>query len=154
MSGVYPCYKNQFKIDKTGGDGSTASNLATIADMESFSVSVDGNVVEWTPFDTEGWTRRIVTGKAITISISGKRNEGDTGNDYVAGLALKTGSDCNTTLKWEFPSGAVLVMPCVVNVTEWESGESTDAAPLAFDCMSDGKPTFTPASQSGGGLGG
>ena len=80
-TGVYPVYENQFKIDKSGGDGSNESNLVSIADMESFSVSIDGNVEEWKPFDHAGWTRRLMTGKSITISISGKRNIGDEGND-------------------------------------------------------------------------
>lgn len=144
-TGVYPVYENQFKIDKTGGTGATAENLVTIADMESFSVSIDGNVEEWKPFDQEGWTRRLVTGKALTVSVAGKRNIGDAGNDYVAGLALKTGADSHTTVVWTFPSGATLTIPCVINVTEWESGDSTAVAPLAFDIMSDGKPTFTDA---------
>lgn len=30
-----------------------------------------------------------MTAKSITISVSGKRNYGDAGNDYVAGMALK-----------------------------------------------------------------
>lgn len=97
-TGVYPVFKNVFKIDTTGGTGATAENLVTIADMESFSVSIDGNVEEWKPFDQEGWTRRLVTGKALTVSVSGKRNIGDAGNDYVAGLALKTGADSHTTV--------------------------------------------------------
>ncbi len=146
--GVYPVYENQFKIDKTGGDGATEDSLVTIAVMESFSVSIDGNVEEWKPFDHEGWTRRLVTGKSITISVSGKRNIGDAGNDYVAGLALKTGAASKTTVIWTFPSGATLKIPCVINVTEWESGESTNVAPLAFDIMSDGKPTYTEATAS------
>lgn len=86
-----------------------------------------------------------MTGKALTVSVSGKRNIGDAGNDYVAGLALKTGADSHTTVVWTFPSGATLTIPCVINVTEWESGDSTAVAPLAFDIMSDGKPTFTDA---------
>lgn len=143
-TGVYLVFKNVFKIDTTGGTGE-ASNLKTIADMESFSVSIDGNVEEWKPFDQEGWTRRLVTGKALTVSVSGKRNIGDAGNDYVAGLALKTGADSHTTVVWTFPSGATLTIPCVINVTEWESGDSTAVAPLAFDIMSDGKPEYTPA---------
>ena len=147
-TGVYPVYENQFKIDKTGGDGATEGSLVAIADMESFSVSIDGNVEEWKPFDQEGWTRRLVTGKSLTISVSGKRNIGDEGNDYVAGLALKTGAASKTTVIWNFPSGAKLTIPCVINVTEWESGETTNVAPLAFDIMSDGKPTYTEASAS------
>ena len=145
VSGVYPCYENQFSIDITGGDGSTETNQKTIADMESFSVSIDGNVEEWSPYDMEGWMRRMVTGKSIGITVSGKRNIGDSGNDYVAGIALKTGRDCETTVTWNFPSGAKLVIPCVINVTEWGAGDSRSVAPLAFEIQSNGKPTFTPA---------
>lgn len=148
MKGVYPCYKNQFSIDIAGGDGSSEENLAAIADMESYSVAIDGNVEEWNPYDTEGWVRRLVTGKSITISVSGKRNVGDAGNDYVEEVALKTGTDCNSTLVWNFPSGAKLLIPGVINVTEWGSGESRVVAPLAFDFMSDGKPTFIPATET------
>lgn len=145
VSGVYPCYENQFSIDITGGDGSTETNQKTIADMESFSVSIDGNVEEWSPYDMEGWMRRMVTGKSIGITVSGKRNVGDAGSDYVAGIALKTGKDCETTVTWNFPSGAKLVIPCVINVTEWGAGDSRSVAPLAFEIQSNGKPTFTPA---------
>lgn len=145
-TGVYPVYENQFKIDKTGGDGSTESNLVPIADMESFSVSIDGNVEEWKPFDQEGWTRRLLTGKSIKISLSGKRNVGDEGNDYISSLALKSGSDATTTLIWYFPSGAKLKLRVVVSVTEWGAGDSTNVAPLACDMDSDGKPEFTEAA--------
>lgn len=144
-TGVYPCYENQFQIDKTGGEGE-AANLVGIDDMESFSVSIDGTVEEWSPFEQEGWMRRLVTGKSITISVSGKRNIGDEGNDYINGLALATGSKATTTLVWNFPDGGKLVIKGVVSVTEWGSGDSTAVAPLAFDFASDGKPTFTPAT--------
>ena len=50
MPGVYPCYENQFKVDCKGGNGEE-KDLATIADMESFSVAIDGNVEEWKPHD-------------------------------------------------------------------------------------------------------
>ncbi len=148
MKGVYPCYKNQFAIDITGGDGSNEENVVPVADMESYSVSIDGNVEEWNPYDAEGWVNRLVTGKSITISASGKRNVGDAGNDYIESIALKTGTDCNTTFVWNFPSGAKLTLPCVISVTEWGAGESRAVAPLAFDAMSRGKPTFTAASAS------
>ena len=147
--GVYPCYKNQFSVDIKGGDGTTESDLKTIADMESFSVSIDGNVEEWSPYDMAGWTRRMVTGKSLTISVSGKRNVGDSGNDYIESIAVKGGRECDSTFVWNFPSGAKLVIPCVINVTEWSAGDSKAVAPLAFDVMSNGKPTFTPATTTG-----
>lgn len=141
-TGVYPVYENQFQI----GTGASAS-LNSIADMESFSVSFDNGVEEWTPFDSEGWTRRLMTAKSVTISVSGKRNVGDDGNDFVAGLAFKNGREAEADLQWTFPDGTkVLFSGAVINVTEFGSGDSTAVAPLAFDAMSNGKPTVTPAS--------
>lgn len=142
-SGVYPVYENQFQISTTGrtADASTGT-FVDVADMESFSVSFDDNVEEWTPMTTEGWVRRLKTGKGITISLNGKRNVGDAGNDYVAGLAWKSGQECNSTLKWTFPNGDSVLIPCVINVTAI-GGDSTNVEPLEWECMSDGKPTIT-----------
>lgn len=139
-TGVYPCYENQFQI-KVG------ESYKDIADCESFSVSFDNGVEEWTPFDTEGWTRRLQTAKSITISVTAKRNVGDDGNDQVASLAFKNGRETENDVKWTFPDGASLEMTgAVVNVTSISAGDSTAVAPLEFDVLSNGKPNFTPAS--------
>lgn len=147
-TGVYPVYENQFSVDIKGGDGTVQTDLKPIADMESFSVAIDGNIEEWKPFDQDGWTRRLLTGKSITISVSGKRNVGDEGNDYINSIALATGAKATTTIVWVFPSGDKLLIKGVVSVTEWGSGDSTAVAPLAFDIASDGKPVFTAASEA------
>lgn len=143
-SGVYPVYENQFKINTAGRSGEE-TKLVDIADMESFSVSFDDNVEEWTPMTTEGWVRRLKTGKGITISLNGKRNVGDAGNDYIAGMAFKSGQACNSELQWTFPNGDSVLIPCVINVTS-AGGDSTNVEPLEFECLSDGKPTFTEAN--------
>lgn len=95
--------------------------------------------------DMEGWLRRVVTGKALTISLSGKRNIGDAGNDYVAEKAWCTGVDCETHFEWEFPSGAKLDFDCVLNVTNPGGGDSRNVAPLELEVLSDGKPNYTAA---------
>lgn len=143
-TGVYPVYENQFQVDvSTSG---TAS-FKDIADMETFSVSIDNNVEEWTPFTTEGWTRRLMTGKSITVTVSGKRNVGDDGNDFIAGLFMKNGRDAECDFKWTFPDGATLTFAdAIVNVTNMGAGDSTAVAPLEFEVMSNGKPTYTPAA--------
>lgn len=142
-TGVFPVFENKFKVK-------IASDLKTIAEMESFSVAIDGKVEEWSPFEEEGWTKHLVTGKSLTISLKGKRCVGDAGNDYIAGLAFKTGQDCNGEFEWEFPSGAKLEIPCVISVTNPGGGESTNVDGLEFDVMSNGKPAFTPATQTAG----
>ena len=142
-SGVYPCYENQFKVDVS--NTSTAS-FKTIADMETFSVSFDNGVEEWTPFEQEGWVRRLLTGKGITITVNGKRNIGDDGNDFIAGMFMKNGRDAEADIQWTFPDGGVLLIAdAVINVTNIGAGDSTAVGPLEFEIMSNGKPTYTPA---------
>ena len=144
-TGVYPCYENQFQID-TAASGSTAS-MASIADCETFSVAFDNGVEEWTPFNTEGWVRRLMTAKSVTISVTAKRNVGDSGNDTVAGLAFKNGRDAEKDVTWTFPDGSkVEFKSAVINVTNVGSGDSTAVAPLEFEIMSNGKPAYTPAA--------
>lgn len=143
VSGVYPVYDNQFQVNVS--DTSTAS-WKDIADMETFSVSIDNNVEEWTPFTTEGWTRRLMTGKSITITVNGKRNVGDDGNDFIAALYMKNGREAECDFKWTFPDGSTLEFGgAVVNITNIGAGDSTNVAPLEFEIMSNGKPTYTAA---------
>lgn len=140
-TGVYPVYQNQFKI---GADKETAT---VIADMETFSVSFDNGVEEWKPFDQEGWTRRLMTSKSLTVSINGKRNVGDTGNDYIAGKTFANGRDAEGYLSWTFPDGTLVEFEgCVFNVTNIGAGDSTSVAPLEFETLSNGKPKVTPAA--------
>lgn len=143
-SGVYPCYENQFQIN-TSGSGTAL--MKDIADCETFSVSFDNGIEEWTPFNTEGWIRRLMTGKALTISVTAKRNVGDAGNDAVAALAWENGRNAERDFQWTFPDGTVVKFEsAVINVTNIGSGDSTAVAPLEFEIMSNGKPTVTSAT--------
>lgn len=144
-TGVFPCYENQFQV------GANKEGLKDIADMVTFSVSIDNGVEEWNPYDQKGWVRRLMTAKSITISIAGKRNVGDPGNDYVNGLALKNGRDVEGCLQWTFPNGDTLLFEnAIFSITNWNAGDSTTVAPLEFDVMSNGKPTYTEATSTSG----
>ncbi len=147
-SGVYPCYNNQFQIDTSATE---TADFKSIADMETFSVAFDNGIEEWRPFETEGWVRRLLTAKGVTITINGKRNVGDAGNDCVAGLAWKNGRDAEKDFKWTFPDGTVVTFTdAVINVTNIGSADSTNVAPLSFEVQSNGKPTVTAAASAGG----
>lgn len=143
-SGVYPVFENEFKIG-IKGKASTTEQMKTIADLENFSVALDNNVQEWTPMTTQGWVRRLQTGKGFSITLSGKRNVGDEGNDYVAGLMFKSGQDVNSKFEWIMPDGTSIAFDCVVNISS-AGGASTDVDVLEFEVMSDGAPTVTPAT--------
>lgn len=141
-SGVYPVFENEFKIG-TKGRASETADMQTVADLENFSVSLDNNIQEWTPMTTQGWIRRLQTGKGFSITLSGKRNVGDAGNDYVAGLMFKSGQDVSTKFEWVMPDGTTISFDCVVNISS-AGGASTDVDVLEFEVMSDGAPTVTP----------
>ncbi len=137
---VYPVLDNKFKA------GAAKESATVIADMEQFSLSISNGVETWTPMDTEGWQRALMTAKAITISMSGKRNIGDAGNDFVAGKVFKNGHDAEGYFEWELPDGTTIAWTnAVFDLKNMGGGDSTNVAPLEFDVISNGKPTVTPA---------
>ncbi|MFR4808543.1 MAG: phage tail tube protein [Peptostreptococcus anaerobius] len=145
VTGVYPVYKIKFKVGTKGKASTGASDMAVIKDLETFSLSIDGNVEEWTPMDTDGWARRLMTGKAFSISLNGKRHVGDPGNDYVADVVWKDGLDCSTKAEIEFPNGAKLKFDCVIDVKSVEGADQLMLHHLTLSYYRFGKPELTPA---------
>ncbi|MBB6696247.1 phage tail tube protein [Clostridium algidicarnis] len=146
FTGVFPVYNLKFKIGTKGKASELPADMKEIADLESFGISIDGKVEEWTSMTTAGWTRALMTGKAFSISLKGKRNVGDAGNDYIANTAWKDGLDCSTKGEIEFPDGGKLAFNCVIDVKNVGGGDSTNVAPLEFDLKGDGKPVYTPGT--------
>ena len=102
--------------------------------------------------DTEGWKRRLQTAKAISISVNGKRNVGDPGNDYIASKTFVNGRNAEGYFAWAFPDGTVVSWDnAIYSVSENSAGDSTAVAPLVVDIMSNGKPTITEPSASASG---
>lgn len=145
-TGVYPVFDNIFKIGTKGANSADPADMKIIADCETFSMSMDNNIEEWTPMTTEGWIRRMMTGKGFSISISGKRNVGDAGNDYIASKLFATGANVESKFEWEFADGTKVAFDCIISVSNAGTGDSTNVAPLEFEVMSNGKPTVTPAA--------
>lgn len=141
---TYPVYNNKFKIG-TAGLESTSEQMVIIANLENFAPSIEGGVEEWNPMEAEGWGDAMMTSKKLSFSFSGKRTYGDPGNDYVAGLAWKSGNDVVTKFEWELPSGAKVTFSCIVNVSTPGGGDSTSLDGLEFEVLCKGKPTFTAA---------
>lgn len=143
MTGVFPVHNNLFKVNTGGRTGDT---FTEIKDLTTFSVSVEGQNEEWFPLDQNGWARNANTGKKMSISFSGKRHFGDPGNDYIAGMMMKTGKDCETKFEWTLPDGSKLTGDCIINLTAPAGGDSTAINNLEFEVLFDGKPTFTEAA--------
>lgn len=143
-TGVNPTNTLTFGICVAGrkaNDTAEAITTTLVKDAESLSITIDGGIEEWNPMDQKGWVRRLMTSKSLSVSMGGKRNYGDPGNDYVAGLAFKNGQDCNSWLSIIFPNLDQLIIPCVVNTTSM-GGDSTAIDALEWEVKSDGKPTY------------
>lgn len=132
-TGVSPVNEIAFKVDDK-----------SVADAEALNISFDNGVEEWNPMDGNGWVKRLMTSKSVTISMGGKRNYGDEGNDYVAGFAYKNGRDAEATMTIDFPNGDKLTVPGIINVTNM-GGDSTAVGSLEWEIQSNGKPTYTAA---------
>lgn len=143
-AGVTPVYEILFGVCIKGRKkGDTADTIETtvVTDAESLGISFDGSMEEWKPMDQAGWVKRLMTSKSIGVTLAGKRNYGDPGNDYVASLAMKNGQDCNSWFSIIFPNLDQLIIPCVIN-TKTFAGDSTSANALEWEIQSDGKPTY------------
>lgn len=135
---VYPVHNNTFGIGETEGE------VTTIAGMENFAPSIEGTVESWYDMTQEGWQDSLVTGKALSIALSGKRVYGDAGNDLVAGLYGAIGKSANKFFSWTFANGAKLSFPCAVDVTSIGGGDTTNVDGMEFTVYCKGKPTYTP----------
>ena len=146
MPKVYPVYDNKFKV---GIDGSTTADTI-IANLTNFAPSIEGGVEEWNPMEAGGWGDAMMTSKKLGFSFQGKRTYGDPGNDFIAGLAWKSGNDVVAPFAWEMPSGAKVEFTAIINVTTPAGGDGTAVDALEFEVKCKGKPTFTPAPAPAG----
>lgn len=139
---VYPVNNNKFKVGLNG----SKDTMVTIANVTNFAPSIEGGVEEWNAMETGGWGDAMMTSKKLSFSFQGKRTYGDPGNDYVAGLAWKSGNDVVAPFEWEMPSGAKVSFDAIINVTTPAGGDSTAVDALEFEVKCKGKPTFTEAA--------
>lgn len=140
-NGVFPVWKNKFK------SGATKENATAIADLETFSAEFSNGIETWTPMDQEGWQKGLMTAKSLKITLNGKRNVGDTGNDYVADKQFTNGRDAEGYFCWEFPDGTLVELESAIyDVKNCGGGDSTNVGPLEFDVIANGKPKVTPAA--------
>ena len=137
---VYPVHNNTFGVS----DSIDGSDFKVIAGMESFTPSFEGTVESWYDMTQEGWQDSLVTGKAFSIALSGKRVYGDAGNDLVAGLYGAIGTAANKRFQWTFANGAKLEFACAIDVTNIGGGDTTGVDSLECTVYCKGKPTYTP----------
>lgn len=138
---VFPVLDNEFKV------GTSKETATVIADIETFTPEFSNGVETWTPMDTEGWQRGLMTAKGMKITLSGKRNIGDAGNDFVANKVFKIGHDAEGYFEWKHPDGTTISWTnAIFDVKNIGGGDSTNVGALEVEINGNGKPTITPAA--------
>lgn len=136
--GQYAVSQCEFKVKK--GDA-----YVSIADIEEINLSIENTIETWNSMSNGGWQSALLTAKALSGSISGKRTLGDVGNDYLDSKRFSIGKDAEADFQIKFPNDATLEFTAIVGLTDI-LGAATDVAPLNGDLTGKGKPTFTPAT--------
>ena len=93
----------------------------------------------------EGFAHNEVTGMAPQIQITGDRVEGDTAQDYIAGLQFKLGGDRQSSVKIT-TGGKVITCDCVITDIVVIGGNSVELKPFNCTIRLNGKPTITDAT--------
>ena len=147
--GVVPVNKFSFTIaplTSVSGGTKTYGTAFTVSDVENLEISLDNGIEEWYALGEDGWVNRLMTSRGITVNMSGKRNYADAGNNTVGqDYFIDVGLANEVKLTITFPNGDTLAIPGVLNITGLAGG-ATDVDKLEFEIQSNGKPTFTKAS--------
>ena len=93
----------------------------------------------------EGHAHNEVTGMAPQIQITGDRVEGDTAQDYIAGLQFTVGSARESSVRVT-TGGKIITVDCVISDIVTFGGNSTDLKPFNCNIRFNGKPTVTDAA--------
>lgn len=137
-SGAYPVHANMFKVKVN-------NRYIAVKGLETFDVSFDSNIEEWNQHDNEGWVSSARTGMKWSITFSGKRIIGDTGNDFLASSIMK---NILAEIQWIFPDGSALNQRMIVT-TEECGGETVGVDIIKIKMTSTEVPAFLPSTKRG-----
>lgn len=112
--------------------------------IKGMTPNFNENVVTEQYLCGEGFAHNEVTGMAPQIQITGDRVEGDTAQDYIAGLQFKLGSERVTSVKIT-SSGKVITCDAVVTDIVVLGGNSAELKPFNCTIRFNGKPSVTDA---------
>ena len=129
------------EIDTTPTEEET---YVEIGGIESMSWENSEEVQEGFAFSDGGAGYSEVTAGRLNISMSGRRIEGDAGQDYCVGLVGNWGSDRKSTLKLtNSKTSDVLTIPCSIEVGAFSGGAAEELETFEVTFHSDGAWTVS-----------
>ena len=114
------------------------------AGIKGITMNINENVITEQYLCGEGHAHNEVTGMAPQIQVTGDRVEGDTAQDFIAGLQFKLGSERVTSVKVT-TGGKVITCEAVVTDIVTFGGNSAELKPFNCNIRFNGKPSITDA---------
>ncbi|WP_277640111.1 phage tail tube protein [Bacteroides graminisolvens] len=96
-------------------------------------------------YDGGGLGERDVIGIMLTYAFSGDRDYNDDAQNYIFGLATKTGPDRKTNFTVTEPNGDSYTGKATISEIKLPGGDANSKGEVEFTISFDGLPTFTPA---------
>ena len=110
--------------------------------IKGIQVNINENVVTEQYLCGEGHAHNEVTGMAPQIQVTGDRVEGDTAQDFIAGLQFKLGSERVKVTT----GGKEITCEAVVTDIVTFGGNSAELKPFNCNIRFNGKPSITNAA--------
>jgi len=122
----------------------TTNTFVEIGGIESISWDNSEEVQEGFLLKDLGAGYSDVTAGRLNITLSGKREVGDGGQDYIVGLVGTWGASRKSTLRLtSATSGESYSIPCSIEVSSFSGGNAEELEEFECVCHSDGAWTVS-----------
>ena len=128
-----------------------AQTWLVLDDVETFEMTVDGKVVEWTPHNGGGWGKNYFVGKTLKVALEKKYNPSADGDKEIVTTALTKSAYSHNYVQLRFTlplvdsqksNAAYIDMEASLNVEQLFASGSEDVAPLKCNFLVNGAPTY------------
>ena len=145
-AGLIQNYHHTFEIDTSGG-ASTAKWAFLEEGIQTVSVEGNETVDQTAYYSGDGFASSDITGGQPIFSFEGHRYYGDTGQDYIAGLMYKYGTDRKTKFRTtDVNTGETVTCDCTVANIVCFGGDAPSKQTFSFEIHFNGQPTIGTAS--------
>ncbi len=112
--------------------------------FDNFAEALNEVVQNYSFLKDKGFGSSEVTGMAPTVTLTGRRVQGDAAQDFIFSKKYKTGDERKVPLKIEWTEGAAtktLTVPITLTkLVEW-GGATTDNSAISVEMAFNGAPT-------------
>ena len=137
-----------------GTDYATATSTWTYSTLcagwENVAEALNETVQQYHFLCGNGHAMNKVTGMAVAVTLTGRRVQGDTAQDYIFGKKYEVGSQRESSFKLVMhnkSSGSdvvtTLVVPCTIANIQEINGGAVDNWQISCEIRFNGKPTIT-----------